>query len=302
MQLSQLEYFVALAREKHFGRAAAACYISPSTLSDAVRKLEHEFGVPLVRRDHIYQGLTAEGELALPWAQRLVADKAALSSELTAARGQLTGRAAIGSIPSGVTASAQIVSHLGAAHPLVRTRFDTGLSSAEVVARLRAFELDGGVIHPPAVDGEDLVTTPLPEVSSVVIASPGVFPAGTEAVSAEMLAEVPLCLFAPSMRARQILDSALFARGVELRPTVEADSTEALLAIVATGRWASIVPETTALTAVLGTPGSSNPASGIRLFALTSPSVTMPLAFVRLNTSPASAVVAALETAARLAA
>lgn len=312
MLLSQLEYFVALAREEHFGRAAASCYVSPSTLSDTVRKLERELGVPLVRRGHNYEGLTPEGELALPWAQRLVADQAALASELTAAREKLTGHVRVGAIPSGVTASAQIVSALGAAHPFVRTRLSTGMTSAEVVAGLRSFDLDGGIIHPSAADGDDIVTTPLPDVGRVVVATTGLFPPGTEAATAQMLAQVPLCLLEPSMRARQTLDSALYGRGVEPRPRVEADSTEALLALVATGRRAAVVPKTKALDSVLGvehpspgadptgadTTGSTNSDRRIRMFPLTSPSVTMPLVFARLAASPTPAVVTALETSA----
>ncbi|WP_169252736.1 LysR family transcriptional regulator [Brevibacterium sp. 'Marine'] len=297
MLLSQLEYFVALAREEHFGRAAATCYVSPSTLSDAVRKLERELGVPLVRRGHNYEGLTPEGELALPWAQRLVADRDALAAELTAARGRLTGQATIASIPSGTAASAQLVSTLGANHPFVHTRLQTGMSSAEVVAKLRAFDIDGGIIHPSAADGDDIVSTPLPEVASVIIASPGLFPVDTRIVTGAMLADVPLCLLTPAMRARQILDSALFGRGVEPQPTVEADSIEALLALVATGRWAAVVPETTALRSVLDSVDSDSP---ILSLPLTSPSVTMPLAFVRLAAHPLPAVVAALESAATL--
>ncbi|CAM5413594.1 LysR family transcriptional regulator [Corynebacterium variabile] len=50
MLLTQLEYFDALARERHFGRAAASCFVTTSTMSEAVRKLEAELGVPLVNR------------------------------------------------------------------------------------------------------------------------------------------------------------------------------------------------------------------------------------------------------------
>ena len=52
MLFSQLEYFVALARERHFGRAASACHVSQPALSEAIRKLEQELKVPLVRRGH----------------------------------------------------------------------------------------------------------------------------------------------------------------------------------------------------------------------------------------------------------
>jgi DNA-binding transcriptional LysR family regulator len=48
MLFRQLEYFVALARERHFARAAAACYVPQPALSDSIRKLENELGVSLV--------------------------------------------------------------------------------------------------------------------------------------------------------------------------------------------------------------------------------------------------------------
>ena len=51
-------YLIALAREKHFGRAALACHISPSTLSAAIREIELELGVAVVNRGRSFGGLT----------------------------------------------------------------------------------------------------------------------------------------------------------------------------------------------------------------------------------------------------
>jgi DNA-binding transcriptional LysR family regulator len=70
MLFRQLEYFVALARERHFARAAAACYVSQPALSEAIRKLEQELKVPLVRRGQRFEGLTPEGERLVLWARR----------------------------------------------------------------------------------------------------------------------------------------------------------------------------------------------------------------------------------------
>jgi DNA-binding transcriptional LysR family regulator len=64
----QLEYLVALDRERHFGRAAATCHVSQPALSEAVRSLERELGVPLVRRSRRFEGFTPEGERVLRWA------------------------------------------------------------------------------------------------------------------------------------------------------------------------------------------------------------------------------------------
>ena len=60
MVLRQLEYLVALAREKHFGRAAEACHVSQPTLSAAIRLLEDDLGAPIVERGHRFVGLTTQ--------------------------------------------------------------------------------------------------------------------------------------------------------------------------------------------------------------------------------------------------
>ena len=75
-------YLIALAREKHFGRAAAACHISPSTLSAAIRDLEGELGVTIVERGQQFSGLTEEGRCVVDYAQRVAATAEGLLQEL----------------------------------------------------------------------------------------------------------------------------------------------------------------------------------------------------------------------------
>ena len=72
MDIRQLQYFVALAREKHFTRAAQACHVSQPTLSGRIRQLEQELGVPIVERGHRFHGLTADGERVLKWAHAIL--------------------------------------------------------------------------------------------------------------------------------------------------------------------------------------------------------------------------------------
>ena len=66
-----LQYLTALARERHFARAAAACNVSQPTLSAGIKHLEESLGVLLVERGQRYVGLTPEGERALAMAQRV---------------------------------------------------------------------------------------------------------------------------------------------------------------------------------------------------------------------------------------
>ena len=63
--IDKLEFFLALAREKHFGKAAEACNVSQPTLSASIKQLEDQLGVLLVQRGSRFQGLTPEGQRVL---------------------------------------------------------------------------------------------------------------------------------------------------------------------------------------------------------------------------------------------
>jgi len=101
MVLRQLEYLAALAREKHFGRAAEACHVSQPTLSAAIRLLEDDLGAPIVERGHRYVGLTPQGQVALDHAHRVLAEIENLRHELDEIDKGLTGRLRIGAIQIG---------------------------------------------------------------------------------------------------------------------------------------------------------------------------------------------------------
>lgn len=85
-------YLMALARERHFGRAAAVCNVSQPTLSNAIRQLEEELGVPIVERGQRFQGFTPQGQRVLKYARRILAEQEELTQELHAGADAL-GRA-----------------------------------------------------------------------------------------------------------------------------------------------------------------------------------------------------------------
>ena len=78
----KLEYLIALAKEGHFARAAAACHVSQPTLSAAIQQLEAELGVPIVKRGQRFQGLTNEGRLVIEAAQRMAHERDRLQQKL----------------------------------------------------------------------------------------------------------------------------------------------------------------------------------------------------------------------------
>ena len=96
-------YLLALSREKHFGRAAAACHISPSTLSAAIRDLEAELGVTIVERGQQFSGLTPEGRCVVEYAERVASTSDGLRQELAKLRDGLVGHLRLGVIPTALT-------------------------------------------------------------------------------------------------------------------------------------------------------------------------------------------------------
>src|SRR6476646_2116909 len=120
MDIRQLQYLVALAREKHFTRAAQVCHVTQPTLSGRIRQLEQELGVPIVERGHRFHGLTPHGQRVLKWAEAILDDWASLQQEITSIRdtsGPLSGRLSVGVIPSGLPMAALITKAIQARHP-----------------------------------------------------------------------------------------------------------------------------------------------------------------------------------------
>lgn len=286
MLFRQLEYFVALAHERHFSRAASACYVSQPALSEAIRKLEHELGVPLVRRGHSFEGLTAEGERLVPWARRILADHDALKQEVTALQTGLTGELHLGVIPAASGTVALLTDPFCAEHPLLRVRVETSLRSAEIVDRIRRFELDAGVVYTDVVNTDDLVVTPLYAERHVLIASSALVSGQPEIISWSDALGLPMCLLNNGMRGRQLIDEALAVHALAVRPQLETDSIVVLLAHVSTGRWASIVP--------LPWLQVLNPPAGTRVLRLENPAVTAQVVLVTSSSQPGSVLTRAL--------
>ncbi|GEM32707.1 transcriptional regulator, LysR family protein [Nocardia neocaledoniensis NBRC 108232] len=287
----QLEYFVALARERHFARAAAACYVSQPALSEAIRKLERELGVPLVRRGRTFEGLTPEGERLVLWARRILADRDALEHEVTALRTGLTGDLRIGVIPAASGTVTQLTDPFCAAHPLVRVRVETSLRSRDIVERIRRFELDAGIVYADGVDTEGLTGLSLYEERHVLVAGAELLTGRADTISWTEALQLRMCLLPKGMRGRQLIDSALAGRGLVASPQLESDSVATLLEHARTGRWACIVPQPWVST--LG------PTARVRVFELADPAVTARIALVTTAVEPASVLTTALADTAR---
>ena len=98
MTLTELKYIVAVARERHFGRAAKACFVSQSTLSIGVKKLEEELGTVLFERGRNEVSLTPKGEQIIEQAQQALEEVDRIKQIARQEKGQLVGTLRIGAI------------------------------------------------------------------------------------------------------------------------------------------------------------------------------------------------------------
>lgn len=100
MNLQELRYLVAIAEQRHFGRAAQTCNVSQPTLSSQIKKLEDELGVMLLERTNKRVALTPVGSQILEHARRALAEAAQMEAVARAARDPLVGPLKLGVIPT----------------------------------------------------------------------------------------------------------------------------------------------------------------------------------------------------------
>lgn len=237
--LRQLEYLSALARERHFGRAAAACHVTQPALSVAIRKLEAELGIELVRRGRRYDELTPQGQELLQWARQTLASADGLLSEAARLSGDLGGRLRLGVIPTALPAVAEITAPLLLGHPSLDLEIRS-FSSQEIAEQLESFAIDAGITY---LDNEplgQLVGVPLyTERYAYLTAEDG----PKQELGWSALDGAALCLLTPEMQNRRIVDEALRRSGARTRARIESNSITAALAFARAG-WSSVVSET----------------------------------------------------------
>lgn len=240
--IEKLEYLLALARERHFGRGAESCGVTQPTFSAGIRALEEALGMPLVERSSRFQGFTPEGERVLDWARRIVGDMQAMRADIRALKLGLSGLLRIAAIPTALATITELTTPYRRQHEAVRFSIQS-CTSNEVLRRLENFEVDAGVTY---IDNEPVGknrVVPLYEERYRLLTAADAPLGRREQVSWAEVGQIPLCLLTPDMQNRRILDRLLRNAGTELRPTLESNSIVVLVSHVQTGRWACVLPE-----------------------------------------------------------
>ena len=279
-------YLIALAREKHFGRAALACHISPSTLSAAISDLEAELGVAVVERGKQFTGLTPEGRCVVDYAHRMVAGEEGLRQELASLRNGLSGHLRLGVIPTALTVVASLTSAFSRRHPLVTIEV-LSLSTNEILSRMQDFELDAGIVYVESgLAGRQLLTVPLWNENHILLTPSGGPFEGRDSVTWVEAIQVPLCLLTPDMQNRKTIDAVFAQLDCTIRPTLESNSIVSMLAHVCSGSWSAILPHS--VLDLIGTP------AGVQVLPLIEPAVAWATGLVVPQREPRPPMVEAL--------
>ena len=223
MVIRQLVYLDALAREKHFRRAAEACNVSQPTLSGAIAQLEAELGVLIIERGRRFQGLTREGDVVLAHARRILAEAESMREAIAELRQGLSGRVRLGVIPTALPMVAHITAPFSERFPDVSITV-LSLTSGEIRDRLYNFELDAGLSY---LDNEPLdrvVSKPIYQETYVLLTREDGPLGKRDVISWAEAAQLKLCLLTPDMQNRRIIDGIFRSVGAQPRAAIETNS------------------------------------------------------------------------------
>lgn len=294
MDIRQLQYLVALAREKHFTRAAQACHVSQPTLSGRIRQLEQELGVPIVERGQRFHGFTPDGQRVLKWAHAILDNWASLQQEIEALRhtsGALRGRLSVGVIPSALPMAALMAKAIRDYHPDIELSI-LSQSSIEILRNLEDFSIDVGLTYldNEPIEGMRAETIYLERYCLLVRSDHRLADAAT--VTWADAAREPLCLLTPDMQNRRIIDRAFRAANAAPVPRLETNSVINLCANVHLMALVSVVPEY--FLDVMG------PISDVRAVPLIEPVIEHSVGLVAVDRDPVSPLVLAAFECARI--
>lgn len=248
MEFRQLKYFVAVAEELHFSRAAKRCNISQPPLSQQIKALEEELGVLLLERTNRRVELTLEGREFLGRARDILASAVRAKEKIRAMAKGEEGRLRVGFIgPAALSKLPEAIRRFREEHPKVTLDF-SALSTTEQLPMLRQDELDVSFVRLFGHDVANLRTMLFLREPYEVALPEGHELAQNERVSLSQLKGVPMIFN------QRVAQPALYAslmgcfHKVGFSPNIvqEVNTEQSTIALVATGLGAALVPASSA--------------------------------------------------------
>lgn len=240
--LQQLRFLSALAEHKHFGRAAAACAVTQSTLSAGLQELEERLGVSLVERSRRHVLLTPLGEEIVERGRRLLRDAEDLAEAARGAQEPLSGALRLGVIPTiGTYVIPGVMRGLTQAFPKLRLYLREE-QTASILDKLENGQLDLALLALP-YDTGDLETMVLAE-DPILVALPEAHPlAAAKRIERADLAGEALLLMEDGHCLRSHALEACRLAGPDRNEVFQATSLRTLLQMAAGGIGITLMPE-----------------------------------------------------------
>ena len=242
MELRQLEYFVAVAEEANFTRAAERIHVAQPAVSAQIQRLERELGQPLLDRSHRAVRLTGAGEAALPFARAALAAVADIHVAVDEVTQLVRGSITIGTVTSHSVDIAGLLADFHAEHPTVEITLSTD-SSDTLVEKVRTGRLDAAIVSigpDERPDGLDVEVVTDEAIQAAVSRTDEL--ASRTRVRLRDLADRQLIALPAGAGIRHQFDAACAKAGVNPRIAFEASTPLALADLAERGLGVAIVP------------------------------------------------------------
>lgn len=283
IELRPLRYFVAVAEEMHFGRAAARLHMTQPPLSQTIQALESQLGAPLFSRTRRSVALTAAGRALLPEAQRLLMQAESLPALVQRAAAGESGQLRLAFVSSADYSVLPVaLREFRSAYPAVQIDLREATSDVQL-EELAAGNIDLGILIPPVPDKLKTILDYFPVLTEpLVLALPAdsKLASATRKVSLKSCAGLPLIIF-PRRLAPALHDQILGCfREAGLTPSIEQEAIQmqTIVGLVAAGMGIALVPQSVS--------NLKRPGVEYRALKEASPLVEIGLAWRRDNTSP----------------
>lgn len=247
MELRQLRYFVALAEERSFTRAARAANVAQPALSRQIHKLENELGLPLVDRTTRHVTITPAGQDLLAAARRVLGEIEALTDSLQQTRDLLRGRVMIGVTQTpGPMDVPTVLAAFSRAHPGVELIVREGLS-VDLASQLRDDRIDLALISAIGSRERRQLETRLCSTENLTVLLPVEHRlAARKQVTIAELRNETFIGFPPGATIREVVERVAKQAGFKPRLTFETYDVHRAGALVGEGLGVAVLPESDA--------------------------------------------------------
>lgn len=283
IELRQLRYFVTVAEEMHFGRAAQRLHMTQPPLSLAIRSLESTLGTALFRRNSRNVALTPAGVALLPEAQRILQQTAALPDLMRRAASGASGNLSLAFVSTAdYSVLPSFLREFRETYPAVEIDLREATTDVQLEELLQG-RIDVGLLIPPLPEKARLEIDYLPVLSEpLILAAPKGLPAlhGKTRASLQALGDQPLIIF-PRRIAPALHDAILACyheAGLTPRIGQEAIQMQTIIGLVSAGMGIALVPQSVS--------NLKRPGVDYRPLTNKTPLVETGLAWRRDNTSP----------------